>query len=223
MLLYMCRYDCECARGYEGQRCGSEVNECASNPCQHGATCTDLHGNYTCSCAPGYTGTYSHYHRVECIVTYIDNYSCQQVADCCTGSNCEVIVDMCQPNLCGNHGTCLSLVNDFHCLCDLPYSGRKCDVIMNPCQPTNPCSHGSTCVPEANYVDFTCVCFHGYEGRLCERDIDECEANKPCFNGGVCQNVAGTYNCDCAAGFVGQHCEVNFNECQSGRNFLSNC
>ena len=35
----------------------ADVNECASNPCQNGGTCTDLVNSYTCACVSGYNGT----------------------------------------------------------------------------------------------------------------------------------------------------------------------
>ena len=34
----------------------SSVNECSSNPCLNGGTCTDLVNGYVCSCQPGYAG-----------------------------------------------------------------------------------------------------------------------------------------------------------------------
>ncbi len=34
-----------------------EVNECRSNPCQNGGTCTDQIGGYHCTCSAGSTGT----------------------------------------------------------------------------------------------------------------------------------------------------------------------
>ena len=33
-----------------------EINECDSNPCQNGGTCTDEVNGYTCECVPGYNG-----------------------------------------------------------------------------------------------------------------------------------------------------------------------
>ena len=32
------------------------VDECASNPCQNGGTCSDGFNEYTCSCVAGYEG-----------------------------------------------------------------------------------------------------------------------------------------------------------------------
>lgn len=33
-----------------------DINECASNPCQNGATCLNEVNQYSCRCAPGYEG-----------------------------------------------------------------------------------------------------------------------------------------------------------------------
>jgi hypothetical protein len=35
----------------------SDIDECASNPCQNGATCHDYTDMYTCECAAGWEGT----------------------------------------------------------------------------------------------------------------------------------------------------------------------
>ena len=33
----------------------SDIDDCQSNPCLNGGSCTDGINNYTCSCLPGYT------------------------------------------------------------------------------------------------------------------------------------------------------------------------
>ena len=33
-----------------------DINDCATDPCQNGATCKDEVGRYTCICVPGHTG-----------------------------------------------------------------------------------------------------------------------------------------------------------------------
>ena len=35
-----------------------DINECSSNPCMNGATCTDAVNAYTCGCVAGYTGSH---------------------------------------------------------------------------------------------------------------------------------------------------------------------
>ena len=32
-----------------------DINECASNPCKNGGSCTDAVNEYTCKCVAGYT------------------------------------------------------------------------------------------------------------------------------------------------------------------------
>jgi len=34
----------------------ADIDECDSNPCQNGATCNDLVGEYRCDCVNGTTG-----------------------------------------------------------------------------------------------------------------------------------------------------------------------
>ena len=36
----------------------SDVNECASNPCQNDGTCVDAVNSYTCTCGDGYSGSH---------------------------------------------------------------------------------------------------------------------------------------------------------------------
>ena len=36
----------------------ADIDECSSNPCMNGATCTDAVNSYTCGCVAGYTGTH---------------------------------------------------------------------------------------------------------------------------------------------------------------------
>ena len=33
-------YSCQCTSGYTGRNCTEDINECDSNPCKNGGTCT---------------------------------------------------------------------------------------------------------------------------------------------------------------------------------------
>jgi len=46
---------CAMLTGYSGQTCAINVNECDSNPCLNGATCTDSVNGFTCQCVTGET------------------------------------------------------------------------------------------------------------------------------------------------------------------------
>lgn len=50
------QYACSCAAGYAGTQCQTDVNECASSPCENGGTCHDGVVSWSCTCASGYTG-----------------------------------------------------------------------------------------------------------------------------------------------------------------------
>ncbi len=51
----------------------TDVDECHSNPCQHGGTCTDQIGGYHCTCSAGSTGTECQ--TGECLLLIIDKDS----------------------------------------------------------------------------------------------------------------------------------------------------
>ena len=57
---YTNNYKCIRIRPYHSQHdiVLVDINECSSNPCMHGATCTDAVNSYICGCVAGYTGTH---------------------------------------------------------------------------------------------------------------------------------------------------------------------
>ena len=58
--------------------CLRDVTKCVTNPCQNNATCSYVDNNYTCQCAPGFTGSYCETkHANEC-----DDDPCRNGATC---------------------------------------------------------------------------------------------------------------------------------------------
>ena len=87
-----------------GGHCDIDVDECASNPCQNGATCTESSvdatisiDEYMCTCMPGFANGMCHY-------LYVLDYAvqCSRVA----GGFCDVDVDECGSNPCLNGADC---------------------------------------------------------------------------------------------------------------------
>ncbi len=49
-------YTCMCKPGYRGVLCQTDIDECQSQPCTNGGTCTDLVNRFNCTCLIGFTG-----------------------------------------------------------------------------------------------------------------------------------------------------------------------
>lgn len=49
-------FSCDCPPGITGTNCDDDIDECVSNPCMNGGTCTNTLGSYTCTCGPSITG-----------------------------------------------------------------------------------------------------------------------------------------------------------------------
>ncbi|RNA10395.1 neurogenic locus Notch [Brachionus plicatilis] len=84
---------------------------CESSPCQYGARCVDLDGDYKCECPNGFSG-----------------------------KDCEKAPDFCASNPCGSNGQCHSLPYNspmpYYCTCfDNKAFGVSCDQDSEP----NPC------------------------------------------------------------------------------------
>lgn len=53
------KFECKCAKGYEGKQCEQEIDYCESAPCVNGGTCQNdlsMKDGYKCSCPDGYAG-----------------------------------------------------------------------------------------------------------------------------------------------------------------------
>ncbi|CAH1252798.1 SNED1 [Branchiostoma lanceolatum] len=56
----------------------TDIDECASSPCQNGGACTDLHNSYSCTCAVGWEGENCELDKNECATVTCDaGYQCR--------------------------------------------------------------------------------------------------------------------------------------------------
>ena len=77
----------------------SDIDECASSPCQNGGTCIDAVNSYTCNCDLGYSGDY-----------------------------CETNIDECASIPCQNGGTCTDGINSYTYICVPGHAGDNCQI-----------------------------------------------------------------------------------------------
>ncbi|XP_041824165.1 cubilin [Melanotaenia boesemani] len=82
----------------------------------------------------------------------------------------------CSSNPCQNGGTCLNLLNSYHCLCPNSWSGPTCTTDVNECQTfagtSQSCQNGATCNNTPG--SFTCTCSPEWSGTLCTVRYDDC-------------------------------------------------
>ena len=77
----------------------TDVDECASFPCQNGGNCNNLQNRYTCNCNPGWDGI-----------------------------NCQINRDECASNPCQNGAGCVDLLNAYQCTCLPGWEGVNCEI-----------------------------------------------------------------------------------------------
>ncbi|CAH0562353.1 unnamed protein product [Brassicogethes aeneus] len=175
-------------------------DDCKSNPCRNGGSCTDLYDSYLCNCPSNWEGT-----------------------------NCDVDVNECARFAgtdlgCQNGATCVNKPGTYECSCLPNFYGIHCTKKTGSCTEgsTDMCGHG-TCVPQNNQNGYKCICDQGWktDGTHpgCTVDVDEClQSNRACSTNPMvsCINTPGSFSCGlCPTGYTGNgfYC-TDINECE---------
>ncbi|XP_075883760.1 protein jagged-2-like isoform X2 [Nelusetta ayraudi] len=238
---------CSCPDDYEGKTCSELKDHCKTNHCQvidsctvavatndtqrrvwhissnvcgpHGRCMSLPAGNFSCSCDPGFTGTYCHENINDCASspcknggTCIDGINSFQCfcPDGWEGSLCDVDVNECNRNPCQNGGECVDLINDFLCNCVDNWKGKTCHSSESQCDATT-CSNGGTCFDHGD--SFLCSCPSGWGGGTCNTAQNSSCDSGPCENGGTCVGGGDVFTCICKDGWEGPTCTQNVDDC----------
>eukprot|EP00329_Picozoa_sp_Boothbay-MS584-11_P001434 20021_1 len=192
---FIAEYATLCTVSVNGN-CGIDVDECASNPCQNNALCTDstdastitIH-SYRCTCVAGYANG-------VCSYDFISQYSskcavAESTKNPALSGNCDIDVDECASSPCLHGSDCRESIVDatislhaFQCKCVAGYADGSCNYTVIP-----------------QYVQSCEV----LEGGKCGVDVNECASN-PCINGAACADSQTPFVCSDLANFSGPGC-----------------
>lgn len=155
---------CTCSLGYTGLYCETDIDDCASSPCQNGGQCIDLVGGYRCRCdGTGFEGNNCENDINECIV---DRIMCGDRGFCVNtrGSFKFVFLFFFKFNF------FLFFCFLFRCNCDFGLCGLHCD-IDNPCLKGDICQNGGICYENCGIdMDYDCNCTLGFTGKNCTEE-----------------------------------------------------
>ena len=99
------KFVCRCSPGFRGPAC-TNIDDCASAPCQNNATCVDGVNSFECKCARGFAGKYCHVDTV-----------CQQ---------CDPEGTLyCDKQATGKQAS--------RCVCKATHIGERCESLLDPC------------------------------------------------------------------------------------------
>nr|XP_061843466.1 protein jagged-2-like isoform X1 [Nerophis lumbriciformis]XP_061843467.1 protein jagged-2-like isoform X1 [Nerophis lumbriciformis] len=238
---------CRCPEDYEGKTCSQLKDHCKTNHCQVIDSCTVAvatndsqkgvwhissnvcgprgrcislpAGNFSCSCQPGFTGTYCHQNINDC-----ESSPCHNGGTCIDGVNsfrcfcpagwegnlCHVDVNECSKKPCENEGVCVDLLDDFYCDCVDNWKGKRCNSRESQCD-SSTCLNGGTCYDHGDA--FLCRCPPGWHGNTCNTVRNSSCESSPCENGGTCVGQQDNFSCVCRDGWEGSTCALNADDC----------
>jgi hypothetical protein len=213
-----------------------DIDECSSNPCQHGGLCTESAcgpgtncfagtgsstapplGTYRCNCAAGFANGVcaSGWDDKAPVITNWYSPVCSRS----TGGNCDVDIQECMSAPCVNGAECVesssaSVVSadTYRCTCATGFANGACDYNRD-----SEVNSADTYI--AQYTDLCNVMESddGDTGGTCDMDVDECASN-PCQNGAECVESSSptadvslhAYMCKCTQGFANGLCDYTF-------------
>ncbi len=186
-------YTCECKDGFSGLHCETDIDECASMPCQYGI-CTDLPGGFSCQCTVANTvpPQCCMYLSVT-LFLFVCSTPLTRLLWRCVVLCCVAVYYVCASNPCQSGGVCVNTVSGYSCDCPRSFSGPECQIFTPPCDPS-PCQNAATCtqvvVPGSpGGYDAHCACSVGWNGTRCDQAWNFCSSS-PCGMTQICVPAA---------------------------------
>ncbi|XP_037945488.1 protein serrate [Teleopsis dalmanni] len=169
------------------------------------------HADYTCACAPGWTGP-----------------------------SCEINIDECAGGPCEHGGTCIDLIGGFRCECPPEWTGDVCQMDVNECETAYaiPTVQTTTTSSLAFIAALTAASSlstktsTSVSSSLSSSASASASASKstiatglaaavaatattlgPCINARKCINLPGSFSCVCLEGWGGPTCAKNLDDC----------
>lgn len=138
-------YVCNCPTGFSGRNCEVNIDDCVSQPCQHGGSCIDGVNSYKCQCPPLYEGT-----------------------------KCELLnnVDDCASVPCQHGATCVDTYQRYICQCAYPWFGTQCQTCPTANNDFGLCTNNVTLVTSC--TDFSSTSNCGACGATCVAPTPYC-------------------------------------------------
>ena len=157
---------------------------------------------------------------------------------CVTPEDCDLNICKTNPNICGDHGFCISDSAEVECDCEEGYEWQNMTYFdeMSYCVDINECLDGA-CSGIQNSVcvnlqgSYSCECSAGFEKTKAGfdkefrcLDVDECRDPSTCLGDNrTCRNTPGSYLCGCEPGYFNldnechdiDECNRNKHECRA--------
>ncbi|XP_022095362.1 uncharacterized protein LOC110981781 [Acanthaster planci] len=187
-------YVCDCAVGFEGTQCETNINECNSSPCRNNGNCQDLVGQFRCNCVGPWTGP-------TCTVPTSVNFN----AGASTSESVQVIWNQPVGTEVPNYVVTLENIGG--------------GVLTTATVPATDVVNGlidftfHAPQPGTNYVSkLFALLDDGSRWPLAtlstsSGNIDECVSN-PCLNNAQCVNAINAFSCVCTVGWMGVICNI---------------
>ena len=189
----------------------ADLNDCQSNPCANGGTCTDGIDSYSCACATPFWGD-----NCECgPTTYTPTGAspCFPFSSCTLGATYETQAPtastdrVCSPTTpctaAQYETTAATLLADRLCLPLTPCAAGQYQSVAPTPTTNRQCANVKTCGADEDETAAPTPT----TDRACAWRND-CSPN-PCLNGGSCTDGVKAYTCQCPPGYFGLTCECS--------------